>query len=694
MNTVQKLFQSQSVAVIGASPHREKVGHQIFRNLVKGNEFLRAKRKLFPIHPTAKTVLGSEVFPTLTSVTAPIDLVIIATPVGTVGALADEIIERNRHYTSEHKIKFVVIITAGFAETNKKGKELQHLIATKLTLAGIRVLGPNSLGFLYTEKFFNASFANTRVQTGNIGVISQSGAMLTALFDAIEHQETGVSFAVSLGNKSDFNENDFLEYALHDTNTKVIALYLESFSHLPSFFEIASKVSKKKPILLLKGGTSQRGQKASASHTAALATNQILLTAAANQMGFLVVDTIEELLNISFFLSQHRQVPENVMVITNAGGPAVTTIDELEKADVQLAQWSASSHGNFDTLLPQIKPNNPLDLLGDAHPEHFRYALEIAQHDTAVESIIVLATPQAVTDMSGIVREIIALKGRKPIFVSLIGGDHLESLRQKLRAEKISCTAFPNDLVSILHVMKRLSSFLYRKDFFIHSEAHTPRVPKKVKKMVTEKTIMVKMPSLNEVFLLLKKSGFRIPKYHLVTFATLESAKKFSYPLFAKTANLSLLHKKKMGAIYGIVESAMEAERAYFQLAEFGNEVLFQEVIDIDHELLLGVSNDEQFGLFMTFGLGGSYTNILGDRSYVFLPATRATIEKAWKTTKASQIFSENPSVSRAIIDQIVLVQKMIMQNPWLKNLEINPLVVNDEGVWVTDIKVGVRTEI
>jgi acyl-CoA synthetase (NDP forming) len=686
MQALDTLFSARSIAVIGASRHREKVGYQVLRNLQSATEVEPRPKKLYPINPTAQSILGLPVHPSITAIKDPIDVVVIVTPASTVIDLVEEIIERNRPLAKKDRVKAVIIITAGFAETSKEGRNVQHAIATKLTLAGIRVLGPNTLGAINPIKFFNASFAQRNIGAGNLAVISQSGAMLTALFDALTARQVGVSFAVSLGNKADLSENDCIEYAFNDPHTHVVAMYLESFAHLPLFFEKVSKLSKKKPVLLLKGGTSQRGQKASASHTAALATNQVLLGAGAQQMGFVLVDNMEELINLSFFLAQHHKTIESTVVITNAGGPAVNTIDELSNRGVKLAKWSEKSEHDFDDLLPRLPIHNPLDLLGDASPEHFQKAISVAQRDLNIDSMVVIVTPQAVTDIPGIVNQIIELKGKKPILVSLMGGDHLEKYRQQLREHHILCAAFPNDLVDVLKFAQQISQYHFKSETFIQSDVHTPPVQPYLK--VENWGIPHPMPSLKEVFALLEHAKFTLPKYNLITQHNLSELKTLQYPLFVKTANLSLIHKKKIGAVYGVVHNAEEGHQAYEAMQKFGNEVLFQELIEIQHELLLGINNDPQFGLYLTVGLGGSYTNILADRAYAFLPANKSYLEKMWRSTKAFVALKELPQISEMIPDAMFELQRIVMQNPWIQSIEINPLAITPKGPVAADIKI------
>ncbi|MBW7944056.1 acetate--CoA ligase family protein [Patescibacteria group bacterium] len=704
-NGLELFFSAQSVAVIGASNHREKVGFQVLNNLVRGirgasPNSRAAKRKLYPVNPATSSILGLKCYRSVSEVLDPIDLVVIVTPVGTVLSLVDELIARNHTFKGSEKVKAVIIISAGFAETDTEGKILQQRILLKLAVAGIRLLGPNTLGLIHTGWRLNASFAQHDIPEGNLAVISQSGAMLTALFNALVSRQAGVSFAVSLGNKADLNENDCLEYALEDRQTSAVIMYIESFSHLPRFFELVSKVRRVKPVIILKGGTSSRGQVASSSHTAALATNQALLRAASLQFGFTLVDNMEELMNVSFFLAHHRTLPCNTMVITNAGGPAVNTIDELQHAGITLARWSRRAQDDLARLLPRIKAANPLDLLGDADPQRFKDALSVAQRDPEIESILIIVTPQAVTDIKGITDQVIANKGKKPIFVALMGGDQLEQYRQQLRANHIFSTGYANNIVEMLQVLTKASRGTYLPSRYALSEPHTPSqsqtrqaVSQLHQRLALQQGIskqFLVQPNMTETFGLLRKAGFRIPRHWIIRRASLNELGSLPYPLFVKTANLSILHKKKVGAVYGVVKDASEARKAFEQMIPFGNEVLFQEVLEIEDELLVGIENDPQFGMYMTVGLGGSYTNLLADRAYCFLPAPPSMIEKAWRQTKAAQLFAQNPAITQAVLEELARLQQFMMQHPWVRSIEINPLAVSQGHLWVADIKLQV----
>lgn len=660
-------FTAKCVAVIGASREPAKVGNQIFRNLL-----INEKLQVIPVNPKARSILNHPCVASITHIEQHVDLAVIVVPAPYVPQVIDECIEK--------KVKGIVLITAGFAETSKGGAKLQQEITTKLEDAGIALLGPNTLGFVYPSKGLNASFASQQIEPGSLALISQSGAMLTALFDEMESRKVGCSFAVSLGNKGGITENECLEYALNDPHTKTIGLYLESFANLPEFFALTSKISKRKPVIVLKGGRSKQGHSASVSHTAALATNYELLKTAQTQMGFVLVDTIEEFSQTLFFVEQQKALPENVMIMTNAGGPGVNTTDLVAQHQVNLAKWSSYSVDHITQHFPNLKPSNPFDLLGDARTDRFQLAVDQAQRDQNIDAIVVIITQQAVTDMSSIVEMLIHHKGKKPILVSLIGGTRLEKLRQKLRAHNILCTNYPNTLINILSLVHKVSAAQYSPTIFRQFPAnHQPPTTNRL--------------SIDHAFTLLSDYGFQVPRYAIAH--SPQDIKHFVYPLYAKTANLTIKHKKRVGAVAGMVGNDQEAKKAYKTLAKFGNTVLYQELVHNNGELLLGAHRDDQFGWYVAFGLGGSQTDLVQDRAYVFLPATVEHIEAKFKTTKAYQLIKsleeqngEKGSV-RQFIQCVKNLQQLIKDHPHLKEIEINPLMVNPHGFWAADIKIA-----
>ena len=666
-NPIKTILNAQSFAVIGASREPAKVGHQIFKNLLANK-----KLNVYPVNPSARQILNQPVFDSLLSITEMVEVAIIAVPIKFIQPVIDDCVQK--------KVQAVIIVTAGFSELSAQGGQLQDQIAHQLKSANISLLGPNTLGILQPRSGINASFAGQDISAGNLALISQSGAMMTAIFSEMSSKKIGVSFAISLGNKGDISENEALEYALNDPSTKTIALYLESFSDIAKFFQLCSVISKQKPIILLKGGSSKLGQAATASHTAALATNFELLKAAQRQMGFVVVNTIEDFIQSCFFLETYHVTPENVMVITNAGGPGVNTTDVVEAQGVDLAEWSPSSLKNISQHLPDIHISNPFDILGDAQSDRFQLAIKQALADPNVDSILTIITQQAVTDIESIVNMIVKLRSKKPLTISLIGGQNLEKYRSKLRDHGIFCTEYPNEVIEILGTMKKVHSASY--------------ISERYKPMPTSPHQALYQPTLNSAYKLIKQYDVEIPKFDIAT--SVSETKKVLLPSFAKTANLTIKHKKLIGAIYGVVETQKEAAEAYAQLEKFGNEVLYQQIIEADHEMLVGVNHDPQFGWYMAVGLGGTQTNIINDRAYIFLPATRKMFKEAFKTTKAFGTIKQYEmktarfNVIENIIDLLVKIQQIVIDHPEMAELEINPLMIKDDHLWIADVKMSV----
>ncbi len=673
MKTLTNIFNASHIAVVGASREPQKVGYQLLANLKQN-----PKLTLFPVNLKAKSILGIKCFSHLSSISAPLDVIVICTPAATVLEVVTQIVDRNKKQS--HKVKSVVLISAGFSESGQEGLTLQNQVLKVLSEAHIELLGPNTLGIIHPHHDLNMSFSGKKILPGKVAAISQSGALLVALFDQLNSIKAGVSFAVSLGNKAGINENDCLEYAAHDPHTSSIVMYLESISNVEKFFEVVSKVSKLKPVLLLKGGTSLKGSAASLSHTAALATNNTLLQAAAQQIGYVLVDTVEQFLNAASFLAIHKNIPENTMIITNAGGLAVNTVDSLSHNKVALANWSQASHRYLSDHLPNIHPSNPLDLLGDASPDRFQSAVTIGARDVNIDSLLVIVTQQAVTEVPAIVDVLTKLKTTKPIFVALVGGDQLASYRQALHQAGITCFEYPNEIAEVLGILSQLKRLQYLTENF---EA----LPKTLSAIQTTSNAVP--DSIKDSFRLMAKYGFHIPRFTIITSPTAVPAISLPYPLFAKTANMQILHKAQQGGVIGLVHSHHETQAAFKKLQKLGAQMLLQEVIDTQIELLLGLETDPQFGAFLSIGLGGGQSNLLADRAYVFLPASKKQMEQSFKKTKAYAVVnSTHPRAINKIVNHMCQLQELWMQTPTLKMLEINPLVVNVTGTWALDLKI------
>lgn len=679
------LLSPSSIAVVGVSLDPDKVGHQIFVNL---SNF---PGELYPVNPKHKKILGKTCYPDLLSIPKHVDQVIIATPAPTVEAVVDQCLDK--------KVKSVIIISAGFAETSAQGKIIQDEIASKLASAKIELLGPNTLGAINPGKKLNASFAPKHIAPGNIALISQSGATLTAIFSELQSREVGCSFAISLGNKAGITEIDALEYAQRDPNTKVIALYLESLSNPRQFLKMAKQITRTKPVILLKGGTTSAGRQASLSHTAALATSSTLLKEAAHQAGFVLVETIEEFIELMFFadiiLNSKRKLPSNLMIMTNAGGPAVNATDLADTAKLKLATWSNESRNKFARELPRVIPNNPTDLLGDASVETIRLGMEFAQEDESIESLLLIITPQAVTNIPGIAKMITALKFKKPLVVALMGGEDQHRYTIQLRRSRIPTVEYASEGIEMFALLSQISraNSVDRSDLLMKQleKAISQTEPRKV---IERRLVPLRVGELEETYILLENYGLTLPRCAIVNsedeinqISKLDPKRVF--PLVVKTANLKLKHKAIVGGVVTNVGSLDETKAAYRKLDRLGSKVLLQEQIKGATELILGAKRDKSFGPFLAVGTGGGLTNIVADRAYLFLPASGKEIRSCLGRTKiATTLSREQKSLVAVTMERIA---KIFEEHPEIEELEINPLMITKDQALVADVKVALK---
>ncbi len=440
-NIFHTLLKPQSIAVIGASRSPQKVGYQLLKNIIDDGY----SGKIYPVNPSASKILGLKAYPTLTSIGEKIDLPIIVTPAGVVYPILNE--------CQSLGSKAAIVITAGFSESGSQGQLLQQKIQQLTKSQQFRILGPNCLGVLSPVYHLNATFGPPLPKKGNVCLISQSGALVTGVLDWVKKQGLGLSQAISLVIRLDIKETDDLEVAFQDTHTKVIMMYLESFASATDFFSLCSRVSPHKPILLLKGGQSAAGVAASASHTAALATNFTLVSALARQTGVILSDTIQSWLTSAVIMADSKSFySDRMAIITNAGGPGVLATDEAIAHHLRVVPFSRTTTEKLARKLSLGVVHNPLDLLGDASPEDFLQALSLIDTDSQVDLIHLIMTPQTTTKPVATARIIIHAypKLKKPLFISLLGGDKMTPAKRLLENIGIPVYTYPNEAITTI----------------------------------------------------------------------------------------------------------------------------------------------------------------------------------------------------------------------------------------------------
>jgi acetate---CoA ligase (ADP-forming) len=466
---LEKLFNPETIAVIGASRDHNSVGYGILKNLLTGfsngdaSEYSGPfKGKIFPVNPNADEIQGLQCYPSILKIKETIDLAIISVPAKIVAAVMKE--------CAIKKVKFAIIISAGFGEIGEEGKKLQDEVVEIARKGNIRIIGPNCLGIIRTENSMNASFAPSMPPKGEIAFISQSGALADSIIDWAIEKRYGFSTVISYGNKADLDTADLIEYFGNDKHTKAIALYVEGINDGRRFMEIASKVSKKKPIIALKSGRSEAGAKAVSSHTGSLAGSYQIYEAAFNQCGIIMALNVEEMFDIAKALAYQPVCKENsVAIVTNAGGPGVLCSDYCEMFGVNLAQLKDSTIKKLDAsgkMHPAYSRRNPLDIVGDALPERYEAALNILLDENYISGIIIIQTLQTMTNPEEDAKIIIEANKKhpeKPILCTYMGGKLSKKGREMLEDSKIPDYNDPKKTAKAMSALIKRAEFLKRK---------------------------------------------------------------------------------------------------------------------------------------------------------------------------------------------------------------------------------------
>ncbi|RKX63342.1 MAG: CoA-binding protein [Thermodesulfobacteriota bacterium] len=682
------IFNPSSVAVIGASEDRKKVGHVIFKNLIEQG----FKGKVYPVNVKRKEILGRKCYSSVKDIPDKIDLAIIAIPAkGVLPVIKD---------CADQGIKGVVVITAGFREIGGEGIQLEKEITKIVKEAKMKMVGPNCLGVINTFNNMNATFAPNLPPSGRVSFFSQSGALGVALIDWAIENDFGFNKFVSLGNKADLNETDFLEYFGNDPDTDVILGYIEDIKDGKRFLEIAQKVAKIKPVIIIKSGSTEAGARAASSHTGALAGSDRALTEAFKKAGIIRVNGIKELFEMAEIFKVKKLPKGNrLLVITNAGGPGIIAADTADRLGIRLDPMSKNSiEAIVDKLPPTASLYNPIDVIGDATSERYKVVLEQAIKDEVVDGICVILTPQAVTDTENVAKEIININkiSEKPIFTCFIGGKKVKSAVKILKSQQIPCYSDPSVAINS-----------YRKliDFSIIKSKKEPEIPKieilpenkeKVKLIleVLENAGVTSIGDENTTEIL-SLYGFNFPKKALARTPeeAVEIAEKIGYPVVLKVSSPNILHKTDVGGVKLNLKNAEEVYNGFvditlnvkrFMSSAYIKGVMVYEMVTDGKEVILGVSYDKTFGHMIMFGLGGIYVEVLKDVSFRITPVSKEEAYEMIEEIKGSKILEgvrgEPPYDKENIVDKILRLSQLVTDFPIIKEVDINPYVVKHKG--------------
>jgi acetyl coenzyme A synthetase (ADP forming)-like protein len=691
------LFNPRSVAIIGASRTPGKVGHVLTRNVLESGY----PGDIIPINPNAEEILGLKAYPSVLDVPGEIDLAVVSIPADYVLRVADE--------CGRKGVKALVVITAGFKETGHEGAALERQLVEVGEKYGMRIQGPNCLGLINTSIPLNLSFAAAMPRKGRIGFISQSGALGTAVLDWVIQEGIGFHSFVSLGNKADLDEVDFIEAMGEDDGVGVILLYLESIEEGRRFLEASAEVVKRKPIIVLKGGTSTAGARAAGSHTGALVGSFVAYKTAFEKAGIVMAESVEELFNYAIaFTEQPLPKGEGLAIVTNAGGPGILATDLSERLGIRLASLSSEIRGRLkEKLPPAAATGNPVDVLGDAMADRYRYAVEEVLKDDRVNTVVVILTPQAMTESLETAKGIVDIHGRvvgKPIITVFMGGEMVRQASDYLRDNGIPCYDFPEKAVKTVSAMYEYARFMKQPEY--------PPVrfkdvnPKKVRDILdaSRKDGRVALLS-NESAEVVEAYGIRSTNNRLARSA--EEAAKYAgelgYPVVLKIVSPDILHKTDIGGVAMNLRSEDEVRSSYqgvlTSVGRFMPEariygVMVYHMVPRGRETIIGMSQDVQFGPLVMFGLGGIYVNFLKDVSFRLAPLSDHEAQGMMEETRAYTLLKgirgEPPSDIESLKNTILRVGQLVWDFPEIVEMDINPVIVYEwgEGCIALDVKI------
>ena len=700
------LFSPKNVAVIGATENPNTVGRTLVWNLISSP----FGGTVFPVNPKRSSVLGIKAYPTIADVPDPVDVVVVTTPAPSIPDIIRQSVEAG--------VKGAIIISAGFKEIGEEGARLERQILEYARKGNMRIIGPNCLGLMSPVSGFNATFATTIARKGTVGFISQSGALCTAVLDWSLKANVGFSSFISIGSMLDVGWGDLIYYLGDDPNTESIVIYMETIGDARAFLSAAREVALLKPIIVIKPGRTAGAAKAAASHTGSLTGSDEVLEAAFHRSGVLRVNTIAELFYMSDVLAkQPRPKGPKLTILTNAGGPGVIATDALLTNGGQLTEISPQAMEEFNHILPSVwSKNNPVDIIGDASPERYAKALEIAAKDPNSDGMLVVLTPQSMTDPTKTAEQLVpyAQSLGKPILASWMGGEDVEEGIRILNRANIPTFPYPDTAARMFVYMAKFAENL-------GSLYETPRtnntdlsiaIDNETAKQIIQGARSEGRTLLSEFESKQLLASYKIPIVQTKIATNEDEAVKYAseigYPVVLKLHSETITHKTDVGGVQLNLENEEQVRQAYGSIRQsvtnkVGEKdssgkphflgVTVQPMIKTDgYELILGSSIDPQFGPVLLFGLGGQLVEVFKDRA-LGLPPLNSTLARLMmeetKIYKALKGVRGRKPIDLANLEQILVrFSRLVSDNLWIKELDINPLMVSPERIMALDARV------
>lgn len=694
------LFLPNSVAVIGASERRSTVGRTVLENLLHPS----FQGRVYAVNSRHSEICGLKAYPRIGDVPEKIDLAVVVTPAATVPQVIGECVDA--------EVKSAVVISAGFRERGPKGVELERQIQAQLRRGAMRLIGPNCLGIMNPTVSLNATFAKDAPRAGNVAFLSQSGALLTAILDWGQREEVGFSAIVSAGSMLDVDWGDLIYHFGDDPHTHSILLYMESVGNARSFLSAAREVALQKPIIVIKAGHSEAASRAAASHTGALTGSDEVLDAAFRRCGVLRVHTIADLFYMAEVLSkQPRPKGPRLTIVTNAGGPAVLATDSLIANSGQLTNLSDTSLQALDQFLPaHWSHNNPIDILGDADAERYAKALEIASNDPNSDGLLVILAPQGMTDSSQVAERMkpYAKSSGKPVLASWMGGASIAAGEAVLNAAGIPTFPFPDSAA-------RAFTYMWRYSYSLRGLYETPMPTEGPEIDSTSRceveTILETARSQGRVLLNEFESKHILAAYGIPTVETriarsvdeaVQCASKIGYPVVLKLCSETITHKSDVGGVKLNLQDQRTVQSAFQAIessvaekvgAEHFSGVTVQPMVRLEgYELILGSSIDPQFGPVILFGAGGQLVEVYRDRALALPPLNTTLAQRMMEQTRIlialKGVRGRKPVNLAALESLLVRFSQLVVEQPAIAEIDINPLLASPEQLLALDARV------
>jgi acetyl coenzyme A synthetase (ADP forming)-like protein len=686
--SIRPIFEPKTIAIIGASRRPSQLGNEIVRNLRQSG----FRGAIYVVNPKATEIDGIPAIASLSDIPSTVDLAIVAVPAPAVESVIDDCISKG--------VSAAVVITAGFGETGAEGRAAEQRLLEKVRAAGMRMVGPNCMGVINTDPSvkMQATFASVSPPTGNIAMSSQSGALGLAILDYARALNIGFSTFISVGNKADVSGNDLIQYWAEDLRTRVILLYLESFGNPRKFAQIARRVGKEKPIVVVKAGRSASGARAASSHTGALATDDAVVADMLRQSGVIRTDTLEELFDVASLLS-HQSLPRGrrVAIVTNAGGPGILAADACEANGLQLAQLSDETTKKLREFLPTAASvGNPIDMIASATPEHYARTLRAVLVDPEVDSVIAIYIPVLPTDapdIAAVIRETAEFTQGKTLVATFMG-------MQGVPAPLAPVPSFPFPERAVTALARAAKYAEWRRNP-IGRVADFNDIEEAALRTIIEKKLAEGGGWLDPIETrdLLRGAGIPVAEMELASDVeeAADAALRLDFPVAVKA--VGPLHKSDVGAVklgLGTLAAVRDSvDEMQQRLGSAMSGVVVQKMVPRGFELMMGASADDSFGHLIAVGAGGTLVELLADAAFRIHPLTDSDADEMLQQVRISKLLGgirgAEPANVDAVRDALARVSTLVSICPEIRELDINPLIALPTGVIAVDARVRVE---